>query len=125
VVEDGAWIGAGALVRNGRPDRPLVVGAGATVGMGAVVMRDVPPGATVLGNPARIVRRAPAGRIVRRAPAGRIVRRAPAGRIVRRGAAEGAGSGAAAARPPCAERAQVRGAVSTPAAKPTKMPARP
>lgn len=31
----------------------ISVGDGATVGMGAVVMRDVPPGATVLGNPAK------------------------------------------------------------------------
>ena len=48
VVEDGAWVAPGALVRNG-----LTVGVGATVGMGAVVVRDVPAGATVKGNPAR------------------------------------------------------------------------
>jgi UDP-3-O-[3-hydroxymyristoyl] glucosamine N-acyltransferase len=47
-VEDGAWVAPGALVLNG-----LTVGAGATVGMGAVVVRDVPAGATVKGNPAR------------------------------------------------------------------------
>lgn len=52
-VEDHAYIGTGAVLRQGRPDKPLVIGAGATVGMGAVVTRDVPPGATVVGNPAK------------------------------------------------------------------------
>lgn len=54
-IEDRAYIGTGAIIRQGTPDKPLVIGAGATVGMGAVVTRDVPPGATVVGNPARVM----------------------------------------------------------------------
>jgi UDP-3-O-[3-hydroxymyristoyl] glucosamine N-acyltransferase LpxD len=46
-VGDGAWIGAGASIRQN-----ISVGAGATVGMGAVVVKDVPAGVTVMGNPA-------------------------------------------------------------------------
>lgn len=53
VVEDHAYIGTGAVLRQGTPDKPLVIGRGAVIGMGAVVTRDVPPGVTVVGNPAR------------------------------------------------------------------------
>lgn len=52
-VEDHAYIGTGAVLRQGKPDKPLIIGVGAIVGMGAVVTRDVPPGVTVVGNPAR------------------------------------------------------------------------
>jgi sugar O-acyltransferase (sialic acid O-acetyltransferase NeuD family) len=53
VVEDHAYVGAGAVIKQGQPGRPLVIGAGAVVGMGAVVTRSVPPGTTVIGNPAK------------------------------------------------------------------------
>lgn len=52
-VGDHAYIGTGAVLKQGQPGRPLVIGEGAVVGMGAVVTRDVPPHATVVGNPAR------------------------------------------------------------------------
>jgi acetyltransferase-like isoleucine patch superfamily enzyme len=52
VVRRGASIGTGAVVLGG-----IEIGARAIVGAGAVVTRDVPPGATVAGNPARILRR--------------------------------------------------------------------
>jgi len=54
-IHDHAYIGAGAMIKQGTPDQPLVIGAGAVVGMGAVVTKSVPAGATVVGNPARIV----------------------------------------------------------------------
>lgn len=53
VIEDHAYIGAGAMIRQGRPGAPMVIGRGAVVGMGAVVTRSVPDGVTVVGNPAR------------------------------------------------------------------------
>ncbi|HEX2763226.1 MAG TPA: NeuD/PglB/VioB family sugar acetyltransferase [Allosphingosinicella sp.] len=54
-VGDGVFVGAGAVIRNGVPGKPLRIGEGAVIGMGAVVVADVPAGATVIGNPARIV----------------------------------------------------------------------
>src|SRR5690625_2197134 len=53
VIEDHAYIGTGAMLRQGTPDKPLVIGKTAVVGMGAVVTKDVPPNTTVVGNPAR------------------------------------------------------------------------
>ena len=55
VIEDHAYVGAGAIIKQGRPGQPLVIGKGAVVGMGAVVTKDVPAGATVVGNPARFL----------------------------------------------------------------------
>lgn len=51
VVESGATIGSNAVVLQG-----LSVGAGAFVGAGAVVTKSVPPGAVVVGSPARPIR---------------------------------------------------------------------
>ena len=54
-IEDHAYIGTGAVIKQGTPDKPLVIGKGAIVGMGAVVTKSVPAGVTVIGNPARIL----------------------------------------------------------------------
>jgi sugar O-acyltransferase (sialic acid O-acetyltransferase NeuD family) len=53
VIEDHAYIGTGAIIKQGKLDEPLVIGRGAVVGMGAVVTKSVPAGTTVVGNPAR------------------------------------------------------------------------
>lgn len=53
VIEDHAYIGTGAIIKQGKPGEPLVIGRGAVVGMGAVVTKNVPAGVTVVGNPAK------------------------------------------------------------------------
>lgn len=59
-IGDDAYVGAGALLKNGCADKPLRIGAGAVVGCGAVVTKDVLPGVTVVGNPAKPIVRAAA-----------------------------------------------------------------
>lgn len=51
-VAEGAFVGAGAVVREG-----VSIGAWSIIGAGAVVLSDVPDGATVVGVPARILKR--------------------------------------------------------------------
>ena len=51
VIEDDVEIGVGAKVLG-----PVRIGRGAIVGANAVVLHDVPPGAVVVGIPARILR---------------------------------------------------------------------
>ncbi len=50
-IEDGAWIGAGAIVLEG-----VTIGRGAVVAAGALVRQDVPAGMVAAGMPARLVR---------------------------------------------------------------------
>ena len=55
-VGDRAWVAARAIVLPG-----ITIGAGAVVAAGSVVTRNVVPGCTVAGNPARVVRAAEGG----------------------------------------------------------------
>jgi acetyltransferase-like isoleucine patch superfamily enzyme len=67
VIEDGCWIGAGAIVLDG-----VTIGRGTCVGAGAVVTKSIPPHSLAVGVPARVIRNlltdpmpAPAGPVFR------------------------------------------------------------
>ena len=51
VIEDGASIGAGAIIMGG-----ITIGSDSMVGAGSLVTRDVEPNTLVMGSPARKVR---------------------------------------------------------------------
>jgi len=50
-VGPDCWIGLGCVIQNG-----LTIGKRALIGSGANVVKDVPPHAVMVGNPARILR---------------------------------------------------------------------
>jgi sugar O-acyltransferase (sialic acid O-acetyltransferase NeuD family) len=55
-IGGGAQIGDFAVIHPHATILPgIVIGDGATVGAGAVVVKNVPPGTTVFGNPARVI----------------------------------------------------------------------
>lgn len=51
LIGNNVWLGGGVIVCPG-----VTIGDDAVVGAGSVVIRDVPPGVLVVGNPARFVR---------------------------------------------------------------------
>ncbi len=56
-MEDQVFVGAGATILNGTPERPITIGKKSVIGAGAVVIRDVIGGDVVVGVPARSLRR--------------------------------------------------------------------
>lgn len=51
VIEDGVWLGGGAIICPG-----VTVGENAVIGAGSVVTRDIPSDVLAVGNPCRVLR---------------------------------------------------------------------
>nr|WP_254962217.1 acetyltransferase [Cyanobium sp. BA5m-10] len=52
LVEDDVYVGTGAIIKQGKKGRPIVIGRGSKIEAGSYVTRSVEPGVTVFGNPA-------------------------------------------------------------------------
>lgn len=50
-IQQGAWIGCGAILLSG-----ITIGRGAIVGAGSVVTKSIPPFTIAVGNPCKVVR---------------------------------------------------------------------
>jgi galactoside O-acetyltransferase len=50
-IEDGVWIGSGAIINPG-----ITIGKNSVIGSGSVVTKDIPPDVVAVGNPCRVLR---------------------------------------------------------------------
>lgn len=51
VIEDNAWVGAGAIILPG-----VTIGRGSVIGAGSVVTKSIPQNCVAVGNPARVIK---------------------------------------------------------------------
>ncbi|RKP48956.1 galactoside O-acetyltransferase [Cohnella endophytica] len=51
VIEDGVWIGSGAIILPG-----VTIGKGSVIGAGSVVTKDIPAHVIAVGNPCKVLR---------------------------------------------------------------------
>ena len=52
-IGDNCWVGAGAVINQGKSCKKLILGSNSTIGSGAVVLSDCSPDSTYVGVPAR------------------------------------------------------------------------
>ncbi len=55
-IEDGAWIGGGAIILPG-----VTIGRNSVIGAGSVVTRSIPDNCVAVGNPCRVIKRIDSG----------------------------------------------------------------
>lgn len=55
-IQEGCWIGTGAVINQGTNDKKLSIGARTVIGSGAVVTHDCEPDAVYVGVPARRIK---------------------------------------------------------------------
>ena len=56
-IQNGVYVGTGAIIYPGTKDNPIVIGKNSKVGAGAVVTKSVPDNVTVIGSPAKVLTR--------------------------------------------------------------------
>ena len=55
IIEDNVFIGTGAIIKQGKKDNPIVIGANSIISSGSFVTKNVSESTTVFGNPAKIL----------------------------------------------------------------------
>ena len=53
IIEDNVYVGTGAIIKQGKPDKPLIIGKNAIISAGSYVTKNVDESTTVFGNPAQ------------------------------------------------------------------------
>ena len=54
-INDNAYIGTGAIIHQGKSNKPIIIGKNSKVAAGAVVTKNIPENVTVIGNPAQVL----------------------------------------------------------------------
>jgi len=57
IIEDNVYIGTGAILKQGKKDKPLIIGKNSVVAAGSFVTKNVLKNTTVIGNPANILKK--------------------------------------------------------------------
>ena len=52
-IQDNVYIGTGVIIKQGKPNKPLIIGKGSKIDAGSYVTRDVEPNSTMFGVPAK------------------------------------------------------------------------
>jgi acetyltransferase-like isoleucine patch superfamily enzyme len=50
VIEDDVYVGTGAIIFQGKPNKPIIIGRTSIIGAGSVVTKSVPAGIKIFGN---------------------------------------------------------------------------
>lgn len=61
-IDDNVYVGTGAIIKQGKPGRQLIIGEGAVIGMGAIISKNIPAGAMVVATPSKPLERKGLGR---------------------------------------------------------------
>ena len=52
-IEDNVFVGSGAIIKNGLPNKKIIIGKNSIIGAGAVITKNVPKNSIIIGNPAK------------------------------------------------------------------------